>query len=338
MATVLCLGEVVVDWIRTTVGAASNHEDVFEKHLAGVPANVAVGLARQNVESAMIGRVGDDDLGHWAKAELEREKVDVSSLCVDADAGTRAVYVARTPDGERQALSTMLTNCADTRLAPTDLVSAHFERASALYFGSTALSASPVSDTVAKAIELAKQHNLLVVSDANIWPAMWRNDDECRAVIFSRLKDIDLLKVTADELEFLTGSKSILSVIALRQKYAVPMITVTLGEVGAFVCTATETAHVAPLAVEKIEAAGAGDGFIAAVMASILPHLDAGSNLRKQLMELPHAEMIRAVRRGNAAGAIVCSRLGALSAMPTAAEIDELIQNSNSAKAALVRE
>ena len=61
MSDVLCFGEVVVDWIRIAEGGASKAE-VFERHLAGVPANVAVGLARQGVSSAVIGRVGDDPL------------------------------------------------------------------------------------------------------------------------------------------------------------------------------------------------------------------------------------------------------------------------------------
>ena len=120
MSDVLCFGEVVVDWIRIAEGGAYKAE-VFERHLAGVPANVAVGLARQGVSSAMIGRVGDNPLGHWSKAELLRDKVDVSGLIIASGAATRTAYVARKTDGERETLALAISGCADSTLSSGDL-------------------------------------------------------------------------------------------------------------------------------------------------------------------------------------------------------------------------
>lgn len=324
MAAVLCLGEVMVDWICTTNGGA-NEGTTIERHLAGVPANVAVGLARQNVTSAVLARVGGDRLGHWAKAQLRRENVDVTGLKIDDAAATRTAFVAPKPNGERETLWVMLSGCADSRLSPEDLRPEQFASASALYFGSTALSQSPASETVAKAIGLASEHNLLVVTDANIWPAMWNSDEECRTTVLDTLKFVDVLKVNLDELEFLTGARALDSAVTLRNQTGVPLVIVTCGAHGAFVSTAAGTAQVAPFPLELVEAAGAGDALVAAVIASLLPLLNAQKNRREQLRELPVAVVAAAVQRGNAAGALVCSRVGALSAMPTSAEIDAVV-------------
>ncbi len=162
---------------------------------------------------------------------------------------------------------------------------------------------------------------------------MWSSDDQCRKVVLEALQDIDLLKVTSAELAFLVGSEpesnsksdSVAADVAFRQRHAVPVLVLTQGSLGSVVCTSGGTKHVAPFTVKLVEAAGAGDALVAAVLASLLPKLDSTRERREQLKEMSLDDVASAVKRGNAAGAVVCSRLGALCAMPSKEEIDALI-------------
>lgn len=324
MSTVICLGEIVIDWIRATVSGGGSNGD-FVRHLAGVPANVAVALSRQGVKSAMVGRVGDDNLGLWAKDELAREGVSTAGVKVDSTAVTRVAYVERVDGGNRTTLSLTKENCADAKLAAADLDETHFQEASALYFGSTALSREPVTSAVAQALAWAKKHNLLAVCDANIWPAMWADDATCRATILAALEHIDVLKVNLDELEYLTGSSNLESAEELRRAKNLPMLVVTMDKRGAFVVTAEGSAMVPTFDVEVKEVAGAGDAFVGTLIASVLGHLGAGKNRRQSVAALPLVEVVNIVVRANAAGALVVARLGALCSMPMASEIDALM-------------
>lgn len=322
MSTVICLGEIVIDWIRATDGGGESGGD-FERHLAGVPANVAVALSRLGVKSAMVGRVGDDYLGLWAKDELAREGVSTSGVIVDAAAVTRVAFVQRA-GSERKTLSLTTENCADSKLEVADLNEELFAGAKAVYFGSTALSREPVASAVAQALAWAKKHNLLVACDANIWPAMWADDATCRATILAACDHIDVLKVNLSELEYLTGSSNLESAEELRRAKNMSMLVVTMDKRGAFVVTGEGSAMVPTFDVEVKEVAGAGDAFVGSLIASLVGHLGAASG-RDSVAALPVIEVVNMVVRANAAGALVVSRIGALCAMPTAAEIDALM-------------
>jgi sugar/nucleoside kinase (ribokinase family) len=323
MPDVLCLGEVVIDWIRSF--PEGTNQGNLERHLAGVPANVAVALARQGVKSAIIACIGNDSQGLWAKAELEREGIDVTGLVLDRQAITRSAQIVRNSNGERQTLSVEMHNCADRNLAPEHLQPAQFEQASALYFDSTALSAEPAASAVKLALDRASTNNLLVVSDSNIWPAMWASDTACRETVLHHLRQIDVLKLSEGELEFLTGSATMVAAELLKLEHGIPLLIVTLAERGCFMISTAGSALVAPPEVKVVEPAGAGDAFVGTMIAGLLPQLSGSGSRRKQLRELPLSTLVQIAARANAAGAIVCSRYGALPAMPTTAEIDELL-------------
>lgn len=329
MSTVICLGEIVIDRIRATVSGDASGGD-FECHLAGVPANVAVALSRQGVESAMVGRVGGDELGLWAADELKAEGVDTDGVIVDASAATRAAVVERTEGGNRVTLSLTTTNCADANLSSSDLSETQFKVASAFYFGSTALAREPVAGAVWQALDWARKHNLLVVSDANIWPAMWSDEATCKKTILASLAAIDVLKVNLSELEYLTGSSSLEAAVELRRSTGLVMLLVTMAERGAFVVTAEGSALVPTFDVEVKEVAGAGDAFVATVIGALLANETSGGNSRRaSVAALPLARAVDIVVRANAAGALVASRLGAACAMPTASEIDTLVERGS---------
>ena len=82
MADVLCLGEILVDWVCQTTGAELDRAETFTKAPGGAPANVAVGCARQGIKTGFLGRVSMDAFGQWLKGILDEEGIDTTGTIV----------------------------------------------------------------------------------------------------------------------------------------------------------------------------------------------------------------------------------------------------------------
>src|SRR5271170_821386 len=173
MSDVLCLGEILIDWVCTTVGAELEGAQHFTKAPGGAPANTAIGLARQGVKTAFIGRVSQDNFGRWLKSVLEADGIDVRGVVIDPAAQTRMAYVVTTESGDRKLAEFTKISCADARLEPADLKEKMFSQASVLHFGSISLISSPSSEATKKAMEMARKYDLLISYDPNVRLGLW---------------------------------------------------------------------------------------------------------------------------------------------------------------------
>lgn len=322
MSTVVCLGELVLDRIRDL---ARSPDGQFENHAAGVAANVAVGVARQGLGAGVIARVGDDAAGRCMAQAIAREGVSVQGISFDPEARTRQACVDRLPNGERRTFSLDSVACADERLTAGDVKANLFAQGEAFYFGSTSMSSPCLASAVEAALALARQHNMVVVCDVNIWPAMWLDDDACRKGVLDTLSKIDVLKLNLGELEFLAGTSSVEAAIKLQLQYQLPLVLLTAGENGAYIVREGTATLVPAYPVETLEVAGAGDAFVAGLVVALLPMLDGDKSRREQVVTLRLAQLLVAVERANACGAMVASRLGALPAMPRSEEIEQFL-------------
>ncbi len=102
MPDVVCLGELLIDFVPTVTGTSLIDAPAFKKAPGGAPANVAVGLARLGLASAFMGKVGDDPFGHFLAQILADAGVDVSPLRFTAQARTALAFVSLRADGERE--------------------------------------------------------------------------------------------------------------------------------------------------------------------------------------------------------------------------------------------
>lgn len=322
MADALCLGEILVDWVCTTPGADLDTAVTFTKAAGGAPANVAVGLARQGVSTAFIGRVSRDAFGSWLRALLQQESIDTTCTVADAEANTRMAYVVTTDAGDRKLAEFSHIACADTRLSVNDLSEDMFHTASLLHFGSISLIAEPARSTTLQAIELAKSSGLLVSYDPNVRLGLWPSADLCKRAILETLPHADVIKINADELEFLTGSRDLAAAQKLQEHNNTPLLVVTLDSRGAFFARPTGTGTVPGFCVELVESTGAGDGFVSGLLAGLLPLIKTSTNRPEVLKSIPLEALESIVKRANAAGAMTCTRPGAIPALPRCQEID----------------
>lgn len=321
MADVLCLGEILVDWVCTHQGAELPEAKVFTKAPGGAPANVAVGVARQGLKSAFIGRVSCDEFGRWLKAVLDEEGIDTSGTVLDPEAQTRMAYVVTMENGDRKLAEFSKIAVADSRLAPQDLKEEQFAQAKVLHFGSISLISSPASEATFTAVELAKQYKLLVSYDPNVRLGLWPSADVCRQTILSTLKLADLVKINLDELEFLVGSRDLQAAETLRKEHQIPLLIITLDSNGACFLSDTGQKSIPGFEIDFVEATGAGDGFVSGVIAGLVAELGSADNKREALSKLTSEKLSKILKEANAVGALTCTKAGAIPALPKAEEV-----------------
>jgi sugar/nucleoside kinase (ribokinase family) len=326
MADVLCLGEILVDWVSTTVGAELDKAQQFTKAAGGAPANTAVGLARQGVSTAFLGRISDDAFGSWLRSILENEGINVDGAILDPTAQTRMAYVVTTATGDRKLAEFSRIACADTKLQPNDLKQSYFAEASVLHFGSISLIESPAAEATKKAVEMARANKLLVSYDPNVRISLWPSKETCRQTILNTLSWADVVKINEDELDFLTGSRDTQAADALRQEHNIPMLIITLDSRGAYFTTPKGGRHVAGFGVELVEATGAGDGFNSGIIGGLLPLVKNSQDKREALLNIEPQVLVDIVRAANAIGAITCTKPGAIPALPSKAELETFLQ------------
>ncbi len=333
MSDVLCLGEILVDWVCTTQGAELEEAQSFTKAPGGAPANTAVGLARQGIKTGFIGRVSQDNFGRWLKSVLEEDNIDVAGVVEDPEAQTRMAYVVTMQNGDRKLAEFTKISCADARLEPSDLKEDMFAKASVLHFGSISLIGNPSAEATKKAVELAKKHKMLISYDPNVRLGLWPSAQVCKDTILGSLSWADVVKINEDELEFLTGSRTIEAAQELREEHNLPLLIVTLDLRGAMFFHAGGSKNVRGFQIDLLEATGAGDGFNSGVIAGLLQYIGKErnasaldkSNCRTILEALAIEQLEQIVQRANAIGAITCTKAGAIPALPTKEEVDSFL-------------
>jgi fructokinase len=321
MADVLCLGEILVDWVSTTVGAELDQAQQFTKAAGGAPANTAVGLARQGVPTAFIGRISDDAFGRWLRSILEDEGINVDGAILDPTAQTRMAYVVTTATGDRKLAEFSRIACADTKLQPNDLKQHLFALGSVLHFGSISLIESPAAEATKKAVELARANKMLVSYDPNVRISLWPSRETCKQTILNTLSWADIVKINEDELEFLTGSREHQAAEQLREEHNLPVLVITLDSRGAYVVTKEGGRTVTGFQVDLVEATGAGDGFNSGVISGLLPLIKNTADKREALISLDQQTLCEIIRTANAIGAITCTKPGAIPALPSRDEV-----------------
>lgn len=329
MPDVLCLGELLVDWVCTTPGAEISDAVNFTKAPGGAPANTAVGLSRQGISTAFIGRVSKDEFGSWLKSVLSENKIDVSCTYEDPNAQTRMAYVVTTASGDRKLADFTRIACADAKLEETDLDKKLFEGASVLHFGSISLIEDPAKSATTRAVELAKKSGCIISYDPNVRLNLWPSDEACKNTILDTLGWADIVKINEVELEFLTGSKELTAAHELRAQKGIPLLIITLDSRGAYFVTANHQVTVSGFEVDLVEATGAGDGFNAGVISGVLKHVKTASDKTEKLKNLSKSELESIIRTANGVGALVCTKAGAIPALPYQEELEKFLESKS---------
>jgi 5-dehydro-2-deoxygluconokinase len=329
-----CLGRLAVDLYAQQVGCPLEDAATFAKYLGGSSANIAFGAARLGLRSAMVSRVGDEQMGRFLTQTLEREGCDVSQVQVDPQRLTGLVLLGL-KDRDTFPLLFYRESCADMAVDAAAIDGAFIAQCRALLITGTHLSTPTVRAASTAALGHAAAHGVVRVLDIDYRPVLWGltsrgagasryvPDERVTQQLQELLPQFDLLIGTEEEFLIAGGVPGDL-VGSLRRVRAVTpaALVVKLGAKGCAyipgeVPARIEDAQTVPgERVEVLNVLGAGDAFAAGLMTGLLSGQD----------------FAEAARLANACGAIVVSRHACAPAMPTPAELAHWFGGSRNPK------
>jgi 5-dehydro-2-deoxygluconokinase len=302
---VLAVGRSSIDLYAHEIGRAMADVRSFDAYVGGCPTNVSVGTRRLGLRSALLTAVGDDQVGDFVTAFLDREQVETRFIPRKPGHRTSAVILTIQPP-DKFPLTFYRDNCADRALTTDDVARAPVRDSRLVFLTGTGLSHEPAREATFAAAAIARAAGVPVVVDIDYRPDQWDNAGAFSGQIRALLRSATLAVGTEEELAAASGSDAVARGAATLLECGVEALILKRGARGSTVFrSGAPPVDVAPFPIEVLNVLGAGDAF-------------ASGFLYGYLQGWP---LERAARMGNACGAIVVTRHGCANFMPTLDEV-----------------
>lgn len=312
---VVALGELLIDF--TENGVSDQGNQLFEANPGGAPCNVLAMLTKLGKKTAFIGKVGNDMFGRRLKDSLEEVGIDTRNLVMDEEVHTTLAFVHTFEDGDRD-FSFYRNPGADMMLTRGEVQDELIKSSRIFHFGTLSSTHEGVREATRHAIQVAKENGLIITFDPNLREPLWKNLDDARAEIEYGMGQCDVLKISDNEVEFMTGTNDYTAGVAkIRERFDIPLILVTMGKEGSRAYYDGRIVEAAPFLQENtIETTGAGDTFCASILNYVLEH---------GLEGLTDEQLLEMITFANAGASLITTRKGALRVMPEKQEVLDFI-------------
>ena len=292
----------------------------FYRYIGGNATNVAVGLSRLGLDSAIVSKVGVDIHADYLLARLVEESVDISWVAKDATQPTAQCYMTRRADGFSEYHAWPSPN-ASKALTPEDIKSEYFDKSWIWHAAAPTFIARPRRSAMAYALQEARARNKIISFDA-CFPLIESGGGRLAAWEAMRLADI--LKFNLSEARYWSEmtNKSDLDAIVGRlfERLDPSLLVVTLAEKGAMLYAGGKSSFCPPYPIESVGDVGSGDAFSAGLIFGLYSLGDAGQQ-RLSMQKLTVDDWLELSRYGACAGALVTRAFGATEKFP---RLDEL--------------
>ncbi|WP_139492384.1 carbohydrate kinase family protein [Brevibacillus dissolubilis] len=351
MKKVMVFGEALIDFVPNERGVALKDVEGFQRRAGGAPANVSAAIAKLGGRSAFVGQVGDDAFGHHLKEVLDGLNVDTDNMRLSRQYPTAMAFVTLKADGERDFVF-VRRETADLRMSLGDVDVRAFDGAQLFHLGSNLLMDEQGYALSRELVRLAKEKGLQVSYDPNLRPLLWENQQVDVGRINSLMEDVDILKVSEEELFQLAGMDVQVDpehLAAACEKMAAmgpQLILVTLGEKGCYYEVHRKPkveagsaagikrgvgkgesagAEATPLRgtvssfpMKPVDTTGAGDAFIGGFLYR-LAMADYG------LDAVDVEQLEEDLRFANAVGGLTTQKPGAINGLPTVEDVEAVL-------------
>ena len=258
---IAAIGEALIDFIPENTGCPFHEVKGFRPAIGGAPANVCGAVARLGGSSRLLTQLGRDPFGDKILRELSAEGIDCSCIARTDQAKTALAFVSLEKDGSRD-FSFYRDPSADMLFSPDQLRPEWFEDLYALHFCSVSLGDFPMRNAHRRAIEEAERTGALISFDPNLRFPLWPDKQALYETVWEFLPKADILKLSEEELPFLTGKEDIEAALPNLFAGKVRLVLYTCGKEGAYAFTETDHAFAPAEAVRAVDTTGAGDGFV----------------------------------------------------------------------------
>ena len=296
------MGDAVADLLP-------EENDRLIKCAGGAPANVSVAVSRLGGNASFIGAVGGDPVGRFLRTTLAAEQVNTDHMVVRDDQRSSVVMVDLDEHGDR-SFTFMVRPSADQFLEPSDLPM--FSTGDFLHLCSISFANEPSRSSAFAAMQNARAAGALVSFDLNLRPDVWRSEEEMREQVNAALQLADIIKVSTEELVWLTGSEEFEVALGLLwEQCSAKLILVTLGGDGVLYRDQDRLCKMSSIKVDVVDTTGAGDAFMGGLLYGLLVRRASHTHWPKlqKLDDVLHLACC--------CGALATTAKGAMTALPT---------------------
>jgi len=312
---VLTMGRIGVDIYPLQVGVSLRAVETFGKYLGGSATNVAVAAARYGRRSAVITRTGQDPFGEYLHDALRKFGVDDRYVTAVPGLPTPVTFCEIFPPDHFPIYFYRYPKAPDLEIAADELDLDAIRAARVFWVTVTGLSQEPSRGATLGALE-ARARSGITVLDLDYRPTFWPSREEARTWVQRALPHVTVAVGNLDECDTAVGERGPRAAAQALRERGVDVVVVKQGPKGVLARDDHGEVEVPPVPVEVVNGLGAGDAFGGALCHGLL----AGWDLE------------RVMRFGNAAGAIVASRLACADAMPDAAEVQAVLEEAVNAR------
>ena len=305
------IGEALIDMIPSRVGCSFDEVPAFSPRVGGAPANVCAAVAR-------LSQLGDDPFGHKIARVLAGCGVELSHLEFTGKASTALAFVSTAPDGTH-TFNLCRKPSADLLYAPEQIDPGWFSQAFALHFCSASLVDSPMRYAHLAAITAAREAGAILSFAPNLHFSFWSSRELLRQTVWQFIPLTHILKLSDEELPFLTGTEDIEAALPVLFTGDVQLVLYTCGSKGARAYTRTASTRARSPKVAAVDTTGAGDGFIG----SLLWQLQRDGVTAAELPKLSRSRLTEYLAFSNRFCAISVQQPGGIESYPTLAQLEQ---------------
>jgi 5-dehydro-2-deoxygluconokinase len=302
-------GRAGMDMFADPQGTKAEHADMFRADLGGSSANICAGLCKLGMQSALITSVSNDTVGRFCTNKLKHYGVDTQYVKV-LDGEHRvslAVYESTMDDFQ---LCIYRNNAVDFQVTNEDVDRVDYASFGALITAGTVFAADPSRSSTFRAFENARAAGVPILFDIDYRPYSWPSSDVAAEVLSRAGEESDLIIGNDEEFGFMAGGIEKGLDKARELAASGKMVIYKMGHEGAITLVDGQEIRTGIYPVTAVKPNGAGDSFMAGLLASLATAHDLRS----------------AVLRGSACASIVVSKPGCAPSMPTTAELEAFLQ------------
>ena len=304
------MGRLSADIYPTELRTSLRHQRSFIRYVGGFAGNVSTGLARLQVSTAIVSKVGDDGHGEFIRDFLSREGVDVGWLGVDHTLNTPVVFCEIWPPDRFPLLFYRTPTCPDWELTTDDFDVDAVADAPILLASGTGLARENSRAAHTAALE---RHRQTAIFDLDYRPMFWPSPNAYAAAVQRVLARADIVLGNEDEVRAATGLDDARQGIAALRAAGPRVLILKRGGEGAVLFEGDRVLEVPPVRMEVVNGLGAGDAFLASITHGVLRDINLET----------------AVRRANWAGAFVASQVPCSEAMPYLKDVDAAVPTTS---------
>jgi fructokinase len=263
--------------------------------------------------TALMCRASEDGFGRFLVKTLEDAGVDTSLIRRSRRTRTPLAFVSLAADAEREFL---FYGDPSAGFCPEDVDYDAIAKAKLIHFGSIGLIPEQSCAATLSAVDAARGHGLHVSFDANLRLDLWPTADAAREAITEGIERATIVKLSDDELEFLTGSRDPATSARRLFHPGLSLMVVTHGRYGCTFVTSETVGKAPSFSVVPVDTTGAGDAFMAGLLTGLLEHPNE---------PLTSERLYTMCRFANAAGALATTMRGGIPGLPSRAAVTALI-------------